>query len=72
MTRQRDAQIICRSCRGVGYTVWRIRNTQPDGTPLVTWRHEVERHGEQLPPLGPGWNPACPSCGAPMDRQAAR
>jgi hypothetical protein len=67
----RDAHITCRSCRGIGYTIWRIRNTQPGTSePLASFRHEVQKHGDQLPDLGPGWNPACPSCGNPMDRQA--
>ena len=66
--RHRDSQIVCRHCAGVGYTIWRVPNTQPDGTPLQTYRHEVEKHGDQLPDLGPGWNPTCPSCRHPMDR----
>lgn len=70
--RLRDSEITCRSCRGVGYTVWRVRNTQPDGTPLASFRHEVVKHGDQLPDLGPGWNPNCPACGHPMQREAVR
>ena len=70
--RQRDSVIQCSHCREIGYTIWRRRLTEPDGTPRVAWAHEVEPHGAQLPPLGPGLTPTCPSCGHPMAREICR
>ena len=66
-----EAMLRCEPCAAAPYKLFRRRNRQPDGEPLMTFEHQVWPASPDVPPPARTDRITCPACGGELRRVAA-